>query len=303
MLQVRKTAYLVSGAFIASIIGVACATEGGVSVYPAGVETIMPGLMPGAGRTLLLEFNNFYQANSVAGPNGLNAVPGFHLRVAAIAPKIVHNWGVHAFGGELVSSLALPILYEHLNAPFGKATKSGLSNPDIGVAAIAYSKGALHWWYGFDVYTPGAQYNKSDLLNVGQHNVATAPEGAFTYLPQNGRTELSSKVQYIVNFTNPDTQYRSGGEFVWEYAAMRRIAKKFSAGVNGDYYRQTTDDQRNGLVLSGTRARSVTIGPEFKYHFGRAALILKYEKEMLAENKTCGNSFWLQIGVPLGHHE
>jgi hypothetical protein len=24
---------------------------------------------------------------------------------------------------------------------------------------------------------------------------------------------------------------------------------------------------------------------------------------MLVENKTCGNSFWLQVGVPIGHRE
>ncbi len=287
---------------ISSLLGITWATEGGVSVYPAGVETIMPGRMPGAGETLFLEFNNFYQANSLAGSAGQSLVPGFHLRVAAVAPKVVHNWGVHVFGGELVSSLALPVLYIHLDAPFGKAAKSGLANPDIGVDAVAYARGAWHWWYGLDVYAPGAQYNKNDLLNVGQHYFATAPEGAFTWLPH-GRTELSSKFQYIVNFTDPATQYRSGSEFVWEYAAMRNVTKKFAAGLNGDYYQQIHDDRQNGLILAGTRARSVTFGPEFKYHLGRTAMILKYEKEMLVENKPRGNSFWLQIGVPLGHRE
>jgi hypothetical protein len=288
---------------IVSMAGIGGATENGVSVYPAGVETVMPGMLPGSGQTLLVEFNNFYQANALMDGTGHSLVPGFHLRVAAFAPKIVHNWGIHALGGELVSSLALPILYEHIDGPFGKADKSGLSNPDLGVAAVAYYKGGWHWWYGVDVYLPGLQYKQGDLLNVGQHNFATAPEGAFTYLPHGGQSELSSKFQYIVNFTNPADHYRSGHEFVWEFAAMRRVTKKLSLGANGDYYQQTSNDLQNDNQLTGSRARSVTIGPEFKYHLPHAALILKYQKEMLAENKTCGNSFWLQVGVPLGHHE
>jgi hypothetical protein len=124
-MEFRKKRRWVLAASIASLISVAGATENGVSVYPAGVETIMPGRMPGSGDTLFLEFNNFYEANSLVGGTGHRLVPGFHLCVAAIAPKVVHNWGIHALGGELVSSLALPILYEHLDAPFGKADKAG----------------------------------------------------------------------------------------------------------------------------------------------------------------------------------
>jgi len=171
---------------IAATIAVAGATEKGASVYPTGAETVMPGLMPATGGSVFEEFNNFYQANALVGANGVNLVPGFHLRVAAAAAKLVHTWGLHLLGGELVSSAAVPVLYEHLSAPFGKGDKSGIGNADIGVAAIAYHKKAWHWWYGLEEYLPGAQYNKTALLNVGQHNFATAVDGAFTYMPRSG---------------------------------------------------------------------------------------------------------------------
>jgi hypothetical protein len=221
-----------------------------------------------------------------------------------MAPKVVHNWGVRALGGTLVSSVALPVLYEHLNGPFGMVHKSGLGNPDIGVLAVAYGKGSWHWWYGMDAYAPGASYTKGDILNIGQHYFATAPEAAFSYLPHHGRSEISSKVQYIVNFTDSATQYRSGHELVWEYAAMQTLPGKLSVGVNGYGFQQTTDDIQNGLRAgNGNRGRTLAAGPEIKYHLGGVALILKYEKEMLVENRTSGNSFWLQVGVPLWRHE
>jgi hypothetical protein len=283
---------------------VAEAAENGVSVYPAGVETILPGLMPGAGQSLFLQVNNFYQANGVLDGSGHSVVPGFHLRVAAVAAKFVHNWGVHALGGELVSSVALPVLYEHLDGSFGSFQKTGLGNPDIGVLDVAYERGAWHWWYGVDMFTPGPQYNQNDPLNVGQHNFAAAPVAAFTYLPGHRKNELSSRVQYIVNFTNPADQYRSGGEFVWEYAAMHNIAPKLSVGLNGFYYRQMTNDAQNGIMVgAGNRGRDLAMGPEMRYHMGHVGVILKFQREMLVENRTIGNSFWLQLGMPIGRQE
>jgi hypothetical protein len=248
------------------------------------------------------EFNNFYQTNQRADSQGRSLIPGFHLRVAAVAGKLVHDWGVHVLGGTLVSAAALPLLYEHLDAPFGKAAKTGFGNPDLEPFAVAYHRGDWHWWYGFDVYTPGFSYHQNDLLNIGQHNFATAPAGAVTYLPHKGRTEISSRFQYIVNYANPVTHYRSGHEFVWEYAVMHRLVGHVSAGVNGYFYQQTTDDRQNGwIVEDGHRGRDFAAGPEIRCRFKHYALIGKYEKEMLAQNRTVGNAFWLQLGIPLGH--
>jgi hypothetical protein len=287
----------------AALTGVAGATEGGASVYPAGVETIMPGRLPGDGGTLFLEFNNFYEANELVGPGGQAVVPGFHLRASAFAFKLDHNWGVHLLGGSLVSTAALPIVDLHLSAPFGHQNKMGFANPDL-ETAVAYHKGALNWWYGFELYTPGFSYNKTDLVNVGQHNYAAAPSGAFTYMPRHGRTEVSSKFQYIVNGSDSATHYRSGNEFVWEYDGMQNLTKNLAVGGNGYLYKQTTADAQNGLML-GNEGRNVAFGPEIRYHFRHCSTILKYEKDFLTENRTVGSALWLQIGVPLGqpHHD
>jgi len=284
--------------------GVVQAAEGGSSVYPTGVETVMPGLMPPPHKTIFEEFDNFYQANGLMDAKGHSLVPGFHLRVTAVAGKLVHNWGVKALGGVLVSSVAVPVLYEHLTGPFGSVQKTGMGNPDIGVLDVAYAKGSWHWWYGLDAFTPGAPYNKNDMLNPGQHNYAAAPSGAFTYLPHHGATEISSRFEYIVNFTDPADQYRSGHVFNWEYDGMQNITKKLAVGVNGYALQQTTDDRQYGLAVpGGDRMRALATGPELRYHAGRAELIVKYQKEFAVENRPRGNAFWFQVGVPLWGHE
>ena len=241
-------------------------TEGSGSVYPIGAETVMPGLTPAAGQTMFAEFNTTYQANGFLDGQGHSAVPGFRLSVYAFAPKITHNWGVHLLGGDLVSWVAIPFAYEWVRTPAGTYSTTGISNPILGVADIAYNRGNWHWWYGLDVETPAPVYHKGGPINVGQHNFATAPSGAFTYLPHHGRTEISSRLQYIVNYTDPATHYHSGNEFLWEYVAMQNVTKKLAIGANGYFYQQTTADRLLGVIYAGgNQGRDLAIGPEVHY--------------------------------------
>jgi len=282
----------------------AFATESGGSVYAVGAETVMPGVRPGPGANVFAEFTNFYQSNSLVDSKGQAALPGFHLGVSAFAVKFLHNWGVHVLGGTLVSGAAVLYVDETLTLPSGKGSKAGFSNPDIEPAVIAYDRGAWHWWYGADIFAPGFQYNKRDLVNIGQHNFAYAPSGAFTYFPQRS-TEISSKVQYIVNGKDSATDYRSGNELVWEYDAMQNISKRVAVGGNGFFYKQTTDDAQNGLALQASRGRDFAFGPEIRCRVGaKLELIGKYQRDMLVQNRAVGNSFWFELGLPIGRpHE
>jgi len=108
-----------------------------------------------------------------------------------------------------------------------------------------------------------------------------------------------------MNGVDTQTQYRSGNEFIWEYDAMQKITQKVAIGGNGYYYYQTTNDTQNGAIVGdGSRGRDLAIGPEIRAHLGHIAVIAKYTKDTLVRNKTMGNAFWVQVGVPMGHgHE
>ena len=170
------------------------ATENNGSVYPIGAETVMPGITPGPGQTVFAEFNTTYQASSLVNAQGQSTTSGFNLSVYAFAPKVVHNWGVNLLGGTLVSWVATPIADVRMALPSASHEKMGFSNPVFGVADIAYNKGNWHWWYGLDLTMPAPGYNKTDAINIGQHNYATAPVFAFTYLPDRGADEISSRI-------------------------------------------------------------------------------------------------------------
>lgn len=280
------------------------ATENGGSVYPVGAETVLPGLTPQAGQTELYEFTAFYQANGLMNSQGKNELPGFHLGMEAAAIKLAHGWGARFLGGHLVSTVAVPWEFLTLRTPGATVRKTGIGNSDIGAAYVAYHKANLSWWYGIDTWTPGFGYTKGSPLNIGEHYWASTPLGAFSWLPDQGRTEISSRFSYFFNYKDPATQYHSGNEFIWEFDSLRAI-KRISVGVNGYLYKQTTGDTLAGLLMNdGNFGRDFAIGPELRGSLGPFALIVKYQRDTLVENKPRGNMFWFQMGVPLGHpHE
>lgn len=277
------------------------ATENGACIYPIGADTVMPGLTPARNGTVLDEFTLFYAANRLNNSSGASSVPEFKVRILASAIKLVHNWNIPVFNGFLNSNLTVPTFYEQLHVASGKYSKNGLGNVIFGVVAVGYEKNSWHWFYEGDVYFPGAPYVKTDSLNIGQNNYAAAPVAGFTFLPHHADWEVSSKLQYIVNFHDVATHYRSGNEATLEYDVMKHISHKAAIGVNGYIYKQTTIDRQNGRrVGDGNRGRDLAIGPEARFNLGtHGAFAFKYFRDTLVQNKPAGNAFWFELGVPL----
>jgi hypothetical protein len=75
---------------------------------------------------------------------------------------------------------------------------------------VGYHKRNRHWFYEADVWLPGIGYSGRKVVNIGQHNYAAGPAAGFTYLSDRGKVEMSSRVQYIVNCQNGESQYQSG---------------------------------------------------------------------------------------------
>jgi hypothetical protein len=292
--------WLSFAAVIVFVVG-ASATENGASVYPVGIETVLPGLTPAPNGTMLYGYVASYRANELDNAQGQSAVPDFKVDVFATAVKVVHNWNIPVLGGMLNSNIAVPFLHETLNLPIGQFTKYGVGNSSIGVVELGYKKGNWHWLYEGDILLPGGSYTTGAPLNVGQHNYAVAPVAAFSYLPSHGRWEISSKTQYIINAEDMATRYHSGDEFMSEYVAMRELSERMALGVNGYFYQQTTDDYQHGAVFAdGFRGRDFAVGPEFRFRLGpHSGFALKYQRDTLVENRPRGNALWFQFALPL----
>ena len=283
----------------------AFATENGASVYPIGVETVMPGMMPPPHATMFYEYNASVSANQTDTANGQAAPIEFKLRVFAVAFKVVHNWGLNFMGGTVESNMAVPFVDQELHVPPGKYTKFAVGNICVSPLGVRYAKGHWHYYYEGDLFFPGTGRSATDVLNIGQNNYGAAPVGGITYL--RGREEISSKLQYIINLKDTATNYQSGNEFNWEFDGMHGISRAVAVGVNGFWYKQTTDDKVADAVFNdGNRGRDVAIGPEVRFNLiTHGGFAVKYLRDTMVENRAPTNAFWFQLAVPItfGHHE
>ena len=291
--------------FVIALALAANATENGASVYPVGVETVMPGMMPPPHGTMLYEYTAFVSANQVDDGGGKAVPVEFKLRVTALAFKVVHNWGWHFLGGTVESNMAIPFVGQQLHVIPGNFIKAAVGNVAFSPLGLRYAMGRWHFFYEGDVWLPGTGRGAKDVLNIGQNNYAAGPVGGVTYL--RGREEISSKLQYIVNLKDSANAYQSGNEFTWEFDGMHGITKKVAVGVNGFYYKQTTDDLLNALQYQGgNRGRDLGIGPEIRFNLiPHGGFAFKYLRDTLVENRAPTNAFWFQMAVPInfGHKE
>jgi hypothetical protein len=275
------------------------ATENGASVFPVGVETVMTGMYPHPGKTMFYEYTAFYEANRTVNGQGQSAAPEFKLRVFATAIKISNTWNYKFLGGNLNSNIAIPAIYQQLHVMPGKFEKYAIGNVDLVPLALVYHREVAHWYCEADAFMPGTAYSQSDVLNIGQHNLALGPVCGVTVLPNHGRTEISARNSYLFNGPDKDAHFHSGNEYFTEFNVARAVSKKAALALNGFIYQQTTDDKQNLVpYLNGDRGRDLGIGPQLRINLPHGGMAFKYLRDTLVENKPKGNAFWFQIAVP-----
>jgi hypothetical protein len=310
--------------FLMLIVGVVClvsmagATENGGSLYPVGADSIaIAAAVPHKGQTLVYEYTCFYEANEIDDAKGhKTSIPDFKLRVFAAAIKLSHNWGVKFLGGEVGSWIAVPNVYQQLHVPGGKFAKDAVGNINIVPFSVMYHRGMVHWFYELQFPMAGSGYTPGATLNIGQHNIGFNPGAAITITPHHGEQEISSRVDYVINDADHTTHYHGGNEFFWQFDAREEIPHSKSAfGPIGYYYQQVTNDSQFGKAVVTTNAdgtqsvgykgRVLDLGGEVTFPMGKhGGMAFKWEHDMLVQNKTRGNTFWFQFGVPFSylHH-
>lgn len=284
----------VSALFIGTVFlqAPAYATEGGGGAYPNGAEDFMAGALPPPG-TYFLDYVNYYHASSLKHDNGDRLVPDFDLDVAVNVFRLVHvtrheilgaTWAMHAF---------VPIVRMDVDATFGRDDKTGLGDIILDPFILGWHWKNVHVTTGLDIYVPVGSYDEDDLVNTGRNYWTFEPVAAVTYLSDNG-IELSGKFMYDFNLENPDTNYRSGQEFHFDYTAGYHTGKGLAVGIGGYYYYQTTDDELDGdkVEPDGFKGRVFAIGPQAMYSYKNMAFTLKWQKEFEARNRPEGNNFW-----------
>lgn len=275
----------------------AYATEKGQSVDSNGAENFVAGALPPPG-LYALEVGDHYQASRFTDDAGHNlGIPGFRVRVDAVANGLLWMTGSKVLGGDLGAIVLVPLIDLNVSVGGVGQRKSGVGDIKIGVGVGYHHSATLHTVAGLDVFLPTGAYDKDDQANLGKNHAALQAVYIVTLIDPDGFNG-DLKMGYAVSSQNRATRFTSGNEFHADYAAGWGLGHGWTAGVGGYLYRQVTDDAGPGATRA--HGSAVALGPSVKYDSGKGWFAtLKFEDEFAVRNRTEGKSVWLKVAFPV----
>ena len=286
------------GALLLSLVsaGTAQATENGDSIYPHGVESFLVGSLPPPGNYIVNDVS-YYDAGRVNDGHGHSVAPNFHLQAVAEAIHLLH-FTPGPFGSTYGVQMIVPFVHLDLRVAGSHVEKAGLGDITVTPFFFGWHGERWHGVVSTDINAPTGVYNKANLLNIGRNYWEVEPIFAVSYIDPNGPT-VNAKFMYDFNQTNPATNYRSGQEFHFDFAAGW-ILGNWTVGGVGYYDRQTQDDTINGVKVApdGNRGEVLALGPGVQYLWKGVVMKLLMQHEVYAYNRVQGDKFWFKVAIP-----
>lgn len=271
------------------------ALESGKSIYSHGAENYMVGIVPPPGFSGLLYATN-YSSDRLNDNNGNKInIPNFKVDATGIVPRLVWVSEKKMLGGNFVLDALVPLVHLRASAGNVKFQDSGIGDVMLGTALGYHFSPNLHSAFALDFYLPTGNYDKNNIANIGTNRFTIEPAYALTYI--NDKLNADLRIGYLYNGENSDTNYQNGDEFHFDYA-IGLNNKNFTYGISGYYQKQIQNDKSNGIEVSNSKTEGFSIGPSLKYQYQNWFITAKYEKELMAKNKTEGDSFWIKTVIP-----
>lgn len=274
------------------------ATENGGGMYPNGAEGVMAGALPPPG-LYYLNYLTHYSANRLNDKDGNKLPVDFHVNATANVFRLIYMTDKTFLGGNLGFYGIVPMV--SLGGTLSPAPGVSLARTKSGIGDVSFSPLLVAWhgknWHaasGLDITAPTGGFDKDEAFNIGRNYWTFQPIVAGTVLTDEG-LEVSAKVMLDFNTENKATHYRSGQELHVDYAAAYHTGPWTFAG-QGYAYKQITKDRADGAAANdGNKGQVLAVGPAVKYDFGRVSAEVKYQKEMLAENRSEGDKYWIKL--------
>jgi hypothetical protein len=171
-------------------------------------------------------------------------------------------------GGNLGLPLTVPVGHVDLDATIGVASRSvdGWGLGDI------VSKAQLGWQHGefsntvyLQAVAPTGRWEPGFSPIIGLHRPGVDMGWAVTWANKASKLQLNGAAGFTFNFENTETNYKSGNEFHFEWAAGFEFAPGLVLGVVGYDYRQLTGDSGSGALLGPMKGRVDAIGSGISY--------------------------------------
>ena len=286
------------------------ADEGGAAMYLSGANGSLAAVPGEPGLSVVYVY--YHQKASFGLPSvGYTsersdvgyAVPSYAFATPVLGGQL--SLGVASWFGKSSASIAGTLTATV--GPFA-ATRSGLLADSLTSYGDVVPTATLRWNQGVNNYMvyvtgdiPAGDYDPARLANLGIGHGTIDAGGAYTYLNPASGNEFSATAGFTYNFKNPDTQYRNGIDFHFDWGAAHFVSKQVFIGVAGYAYQQITDDSGQNPLLGGFRSSVLGVGPQIGYIFPlgdmQGFLGLRAYGDFDAANRAPGWSTWLTFAV------
>jgi hypothetical protein len=279
-----------------SAVGAVKAAENGNTQYAPGSPQFYAGGIPPFPGLYFLSQTSYYTSDRTNDSNG-NEVPiKFKVNSLAETMRFLYISDLKIAGGDVWGQLVVPLVRLDLTLPFGRDKTFTLADMTATVGVAWHLDRANTFLVGLDVAMPTGPYSSSNLANVGLNHWSFQPTIGYHYLDPQG-LEIGTTARLIFNTENESTDYRTGTEFVWDYAIGWNF-DKWRVGAVGYYLQQLTDDKGPRAAADGHRGKGFAIGPSITYTFNPAMQIsASWQHDIVAENRSQGDTIWLNFAT------
>jgi hypothetical protein len=284
------------------------AAESAASAYILGLRGAGAGVTPPEG---LFFSNQIYMYNArirgrVPVEGGLQLSGQAKVKPLVNIPTLIWMTPIEFGGARLGTSVTVPFGRVSVSGNVGPLFKRDsiftVADPSVGLF-LGGRVGDFRWQTGVTAFLPIGDYRKGELANVSKNRGALDVYGALTWLEPTLGLDITNVVGVTFNRANPETDYKTGNEFHWEWAVTKKFESGFSVGAVGYVYRQLTADSGRGAALGAFKGSTSAIGAAIGYDFkvGQAPISTKirFYHEMDSERRLKGNSVFLSFSMPL----
>lgn len=294
------------------------ASEGGASLYLLGSggpgNAIMPPL-----RGMFFDNEAYYYKGGASGGKqftvGGNVVAGLDAKILANFATVLWVPTTDLNGVTVAFGAALPVgnvdvdVDAVITGPRGNQVGGSVSDSatvigdPIATAMLGWKTGDVHYQLSTMLNVPIGDYRKDELANLAFHRWAFDSSFAVSWHDPKSGWDVSGKAGLTWNGENSHTDYDTGTEMHLEAAVEKTFSPKWSAGLQGYYFKQVSADSGLGAKLGPFQGEVTGVGATAAYNFKighmPATLRARAFTEFNATNRMEGDSFWLGLAVPL----
>lgn len=285
-----------AAALSATTLCQAQAAENGNTQYsPGSPQFFAAGIPPYPGLYFLSQ-TNYFTADRTNDSNGDRVPIDFEVKALAETFRFLYVSDIEIGGAQLWGQLVVPVVHLDMSLPFGQDTTLGLADITTSVGLAWHPDRNNTFVVGVDVAMPTGKYDVSDIANIGVNHWSVQPTVGYHYSDPQG-LEVATTARLIFNTENTETDYKSGTEFVWDYAVGWNF-DKIRLGAVGYYLEQFTDDTGPTAAADGHRGKAFAIGPSVTYSFTPGMQIsASWQHDVVAENRAQGDAVWVNFAT------